>query len=101
MVKHIILWTLKDSLSEEEKIQIKKSIKEGLESLQGVVPGLIDIKVQIDGRLASSNADLMLDCTLESEEALKGYAVHPAHVAIANSRVRPFTAIRSCLDFKI
>lgn len=101
MVKHIILWTLKDSLSEEEKIQIKKSIKEGLESLQGVVPGLTDIKVQIDGRLASSNADLMLDCTLESEEALKGYAVHPAHVAIANSRVRPFTEIRSCLDFTI
>ena len=101
MVKHTILWTLKDSLSEEEKIQIKKSIKEGLESLQGVVPGLTDIKVQIDGRLSSSNADLMLECTLESEEALKGYAVHPAHVAIANSRVRPFTAIRSCLDFTI
>mgnify|MGYP002559151153 FL=1 len=101
MVKHIILWTLKDSLSEEEKIQIKKSIKEGLESLKGVIPGLIDINVQIDGRLASSNADLMLDCTLESEEALKGYAVHPAHVAIANSRVRPFTAIRSCLDYTI
>ena len=101
MVKHIILWTLKDSLSDEEKIQIKKSIKEGLESLKGVVPGLTDIKVQIDGRLASSNADLMLDCTLESEEALKGYAVHPAHVAIANSRVRPFTAIRSCLDYTI
>ena len=101
MVKHIILWTLKDSLSEEEKIQIKKSIKEGLESLQGVVPGLTDIKVQIDGRLSSSNADLMLECTLESEEALKGYAVHPAHVAIANSRVRTFTAIRSCLDFTI
>ena len=101
MVKHIILWTLKDSLSEEEKIQIKKSIKEGLESLQDVVPGLTDIKVQIDGRLSSSNADLMLECTLESEEALKGYAVHPAHVAIANSRVRPFTAIRSCLDFTI
>lgn len=101
MVKHIILWTLKDSLSEEEKIQIKKSIKEGLESLKGVVPGLTDIKVQIDGLLASSNADLMLDCTLESEEALKGYAVHPAHVAIANSRVRPFTAIRSCLDYTI
>lgn len=101
MVKHIILWTLKDSLSEEEEIQIKKSIKEGLESLKGVIPGLIDINVQIDGRLASSNADLMLDCTLESEEALKSYAVHPAHVAIANSRVRPFTAIRSCLDYTI
>lgn len=101
MVKHIILWTLKDTLSEEEKNSVKASIKEGLESLQGVVPGLIDVKVQIDGRLASSNADLMLDCTLESEEALKGYAVHPAHVAVANSCVRPFTAVRSCLDFTI
>lgn len=101
MVKHIILWTLKDGLSEEEKATIKASIKEGLESLLGVVPGLMDIKVQIDGRLASSNADLMLDCTLESEEALKGYAVHPAHVAVANSRVRPYTAVRSCLDFKL
>ena len=101
MVKHIILWTLKDGLSEEEKATIKVSIKEGLESLLGVVPGLVDIKVQIDGRLASSNADLMLDCTLESEEALKGYAVHPAHVAVANSRVRPYTAVRSCLDFKL
>lgn len=101
MVKHIILWTLKDGLSEEEKATIKASIKEGLESLLGVVPGLVDIKVQIDGRLASSNADIMLDCTLESEEALKGYAVHPAHVAVANSRVRPYTAIRSCLDFKL
>lgn len=101
MVKHIILWTLKDTLSEEEKVSVKASIKEGLESLKGVVPGLIDIKVQIDGRLASSNADLMLDCTLESEEALKSYAVHPAHVAVANSRVRPFTTVRSCLDFTI
>lgn len=92
---------MKDGLSEEEKATIKASIKEGLESLLGVVPGLVDIKVQIDGRLASSNADLMLDCTLESEEALKGYAVHPAHVAVANSKVRPYTAVRSCLDFKL
>lgn len=92
---------MKDGLSEEEKATIKASIKEGLESLLGVVPGLVDIKVQIDGRLASSNADLMLDCTLESEEALKGYAVHPAHVAVANGRVRPYTAVRSCLDFQL
>lgn len=101
MVKHIILWTLKDGLSEDEKSAIKAAIKEGLEGLLGVVPGLLDIKVQIDGRLSSSNADLMLDCTLESEDALKGYAVHPAHVAVANSKVRPYTAVRSCLDFKI
>ena len=98
MVKHIIIWTLKSELSEEEKVAVKAGIKEGLEDLVGKVPGLLDVKVQIDGRLDSSNADVMLDCTLESEEALKGYAVHPAHVEVANTKVRPFTAVRSCLD---
>ena len=101
MVKHIILWTLSSELSEEEKSSVKKGIKEGLEGLVGKVPGLIDVKVNIDGRLASSNADVMLDSMLESEEALKNYAVHPEHVAVANGKVRPYTVQRSCLDFEI
>ena len=101
MVKHIILWTLKPDLSEEEKANIKAGIKASLEELVGKVPGLIDVKVHIDGRLVSSNADVMLDSTLESEEALIEYALHPAHVAVANEKVRPYTVQRSCLDFEI
>ena len=100
MVKHVILWTLKDELSEEEKAKIKQGIKEGLEGLKGKVPGIVDIKVNING-LESSNADLMLDSTFESEDALKAYAVHPEHVAVADSKVRPYTKIRSCLDYEI
>lgn len=100
MVKHIILWTLKSELSEDEKIAIKAGIKEGLESLAGKVPGLIEVMVQTEGRLPSSNADVMLDCTLESPEALKAYAVHPAHLEVANTKVRPYTAVRSCLDYE-
>ena len=101
MVKHMILWTLNPALSEAEKQTVKADIKAGLEGLVGKVPGLIDAKVHIDGRLASSNADLLLDSTLESEEALKGYAVHPEHVTVANTKVRPYTVQRSCLDFEI
>ena len=101
MIKHIILWKLRSEMSASEKQEAAQAIKEGLESLQGQVPGLVDIHVQIDGRLESSNADIMLDSTLESEEALKGYAVHPAHVAVANGVVRPNTEIRTCLDFEI
>ena len=100
MVKHVIIWTLKDDISEEEKVQVKKNIKAGLEGLKGKIPGMIDIRVYIDG-LESSNADLMLDSTFEDEAALKNYAVHPAHVAVANGKVRPFTKIRSCLDFEM
>lgn len=100
MVKHIILWTLKE-MPEEEKNAVKKDIKEGLEALKDKIPGVVDIKVITEGRIASSNADLMLDSTFESLEALKGYSVHPEHVAVANGKVRPFTASRSCLDFEI
>ena len=35
MVKHIILWQLKEELSAEEKANIKKEIKSGLEALVG------------------------------------------------------------------
>ena len=101
MIKHIILWKLRSEMSASEKQEAAKAIKEGLESLQGQVPGLVDIHVQIDGRLDSSNADIMLDSTLVSEEALKGYAVHPAHVAVANGVVRPNTELRTCLDYEI
>ena len=99
MVKHVILWTLKD-MSAEETLRVKQGIKEGLEGLMGKIPGLLEIKVQTEG-LASSNADVMLDSTFETEESLKNYAVHPEHVAVADGRVRPFTATRSCMDFEV
>ena len=101
MVKHIILWKLREDLSAEEKVSGKAGIKAGLEGLQGVVPGLLSIRVQTDGVLPTSNADVMLDCTLESADALKGYAQHPAHVEVANTKVRPYTAVRTCLDFEV
>ncbi len=100
MVKHIILWKLREDLTEAEKESVKRGIKEGLEGLKGQVPGLLEIKVNIDGRLDSSNCDVMLDSTLESAEALKGYACHPAHVAVADGKVRPYTCLRTCLDFE-
>ena len=99
MVKHIILWQLKDELSVEEKQEVKKGIKEGLEGLAGKIPGLVEIKVQTEG-LASSNAEVMLDSTFEDEASLKGYAVHPEHIAVADGKVRPYTKTRMCLDFE-
>ena len=100
MVKHIILWTLKDSLSAEEKETAKAGIKAGLEGLAGQIPGLLEIRVQT-GRLPSSNADLMLDSTFVDAAALAGYSTHPLHVAVADGKVRPYTAQRVCLDLEV
>ncbi len=99
MVKHIILWQLKDELSEAEMLSVKSGIKAGLEGLQGKIPGLIEIKVETLG-LPSSNADVMLYSVFEDEASLKGYAVHPLHVAVADGKVRSYTKTRLCLDFE-
>ena len=101
MVKHIILWRLREDLTAEEKENVKKDIKAGLEGLAGRIPGLLDIKVNIDGRLETSNADVMLDSTFTDEAALRAYAVHPEHVAVADGKVRPYTCLRTCLDYEI
>ena len=60
---------------------------------------LIEMKVEINP-LSSSNVDVMLYSVLESEQALKGYAAHPEHVFVADTKVRPYTEVRSCIDFE-
>ena len=100
MVRHIIVWTLKDEYSDSEKAEIKAGIKAGLEGLLGKIPGLVEIKVYTEG-LESSSGDAMLDSIFESAEALKEYSSNPAHVEVATTKVRPFVKVRSSYDFVV
>lgn len=100
MVKHVILWKLKENVAGAEKEKVLREMKENLEALVGRVPGLARLEI-VTKPLTSSNADVMLDSDLESEEALKGYQSHPEHVAVANTYVRPFTEVRLCMDYKV
>ena len=100
MIRHVILWQLKDGYASDEKTRILENMKKNLEALPGVVPGLISLHVEIRP-LSSSNADAMLDSYLEDEKALEGYRVHPAHVAVADTCVRPYVKNRVCLDYAL
>ena len=51
-------------MTAEEKVEVKRGIKEGLEGLAGKVPGLLDIRVVADGRLESSNCETLKNCHL-------------------------------------
>ena len=99
MVKHVILWKLKEEITGEAKAKVLCDMKEHLEALVGTVPGLLRLEI-VTEPLASSNADVMLDSDLESEAALAGYQSHPEHVAVANTYVRPFTEVRLCMDYE-
>lgn len=100
MVKHIILWNIKNEYTHEQKVEIIQNIKRELEGLRGKIPGMLEIKVYTEG-FDSSNAELMLDSSFVDRDALKAYSVDPAHVAVADTFVRPFTSTRNCFDFEV
>ena len=87
-------------IPEEKKPELKAQIKEHLEGLVGVVPGLIKAEVVTD-LLPSSTRDLCLITELESAEALAAYAVNPNHVHVADTYVRPNVCDRVAMDFEV
>ncbi|MBQ6825084.1 MAG: Dabb family protein [Clostridia bacterium] len=96
MVKHIILWNLKKEFNTDE---IKNDMKQALEGLVGKIEGLLTLNVEINP-FSTSNTDVMLYSEFENEQALKNYAVHPKHVEVADTKVRPYTKVRTVFDFE-
>ena len=82
MVHHIVMWKFKPEIKEEQKAELKQAMKEHLTALVGKVPGLLTLEF-VDAPLSSSTHD----------------GSHPAHVAVADTYVRPYVTERACLDY--
>lgn len=98
MVHHIVMWKFKKEVREEEKEEIKTNMEKKLNALVGKVPGLLSMEF-ISSPFTSSTHDIALVSTLEKQEDISAYAVHPEHVAVADRYVRPFVTERACLDY--
>ena len=99
MVHHIVMWKFKPEIVEEQKPELKRAMKENLEGLVGKVPGLLTAEF-VEEPLPSSTHDMALVTTLEKAEDVAVYGSHPAHVAVADTYVRPFVTERACLDYE-
>ena len=73
MVKHIVMYNLKEGLDKEACVEKIRSL---LEPLVGKIPGLLHLEV----RRTYAGMDYALYSELESKEALAGYADHPLHL---------------------
>ena len=74
MIKHIVLYTLKKDVNKEEAVKI---IKNALEPLVGIVPGLKHLEIR---GAYQGGMDYALYSEFESKAALRDYATHPAHL---------------------
>ena len=48
MIRHIVFWKLKDTAEGKTKQENAEHIKKSLESLKGIIPGMIDAEVGIN-----------------------------------------------------
>jgi hypothetical protein len=98
MVRHIVAWNYADGFSTEENLRNAEIIKKELENLKGMIDGIVSLQVYVNP-VDTSDADILLDSTFESEEALKAYTIHPEHVRVGTNYVKPVVKNRRCIDF--
>jgi hypothetical protein len=100
MIRHIVMFQLKEFASPDEKQAKMEEIKYGLESLAGKIDVLRFIQVDFNVNPLET-WDLILTTELDSLADVQTYAKHPAHVAVSESLIAPVKADRACVDYEL
>lgn len=101
VVKHIVMWKVKEHPIYGTKEEVMQKIKVGLEGLKGQIEGLEEIEVGINFNASENAYDVVLNSLLTSKEALEGYQANPKHLAVANDLVRQVAISRVVVDYEI
>jgi len=97
MLKHIVMWQLKEDAAEKDLEKNAAQLKEKLESLSGEIPGLLKIEVAYD---LSVSSDVVLYSELESRKALAVYQSHAEHQAVI-PLVKALCTARRVVDYEV
>ena len=98
MVKHIVLFKLKETLSPDEKKDVMNRFKTAIEALPQHIDFVRHVFVGLNCNPAEK-WDICLESTFDTLDDVKAYAVHPAHVAAAGI-IKDAKADRACTDFE-
>lgn len=99
MVKHIVLFKLKDELSKNEKLTVMNDFKKAIEALPEKIMFIRKIEVGLNMNPAE-NWHIALYSEFDLLEDVKKYAVHPEHMA-AGKIIADAKDSRACVDYVI
>ncbi|WP_099332558.1 Dabb family protein [Actinomyces minihominis] len=101
MLRHVVMWKISaDKLgSNAVREDVAERLSAELRALVGVVPGIIDLQAGPNCMNDEENWDFGLVVDFEDEEALRNYAVHPAHLEVVK-QIRAVVSARVAVDFK-
>lgn len=97
MIRHIVMWRLKDRAEGRSKAENLAEMRSRLEALPGKVPGVRALNVSTEILVADPPADIVLYCEFDSRRDLDAYAAHPDHVAVVEF-IRKVVAERRVTD---
>ena len=100
MIRHIVIWKLKENANGNTKMQNAAMIKNKLEALAGRIPGIIKMEVGFDISGTEESGDIVLYSEFESKEALESYQVHPEHKAVMPF-VKEARSERRLVDYEV
>jgi len=83
MIKHIVMWKLKDFAEGADKVQNARRMKIDLEALKATIPQIKHIEVGVNYISSDAAYDVALYSEFESEKDLELYQKHPEHLRIA------------------
>lgn len=98
MVKHIVMWKLKDEIKQDGSEALVASLQERFKALLGVVPGLTEI--EFGANYNGGEYDIALYCAFQTRADQDAYQSNPAHLAVAET-LRASTCGRACVDYEI
>lgn len=95
MVKHIVMWKVKDKNDET-----LNKIKADLESLKDKITEIEKIEVGIDFNGSEAAYDVVLYSEFKNQEGLDTYQNHPEHIKVAQF-VKSVVSSRAVVDYEI
>lgn len=100
MIKHIVMWKLKDFAEGADRATNACKVKQLLDTCANLSPGTLKFEVALAQPGLEATYDVVLYSEFTTKEALDAYADHPTHQA-----VKPFIFAvrdsRQCMDYAI
>ena len=99
MVKHIVLFKLKDDVPAEEKLAVMTKFKEAIEALPAKISVIRKVEVGLNIN-PGETLNMGLFSEFDSLEDVRYYATHPEHVA-AGKILAETKESRACVDYEL
>lgn len=100
MIKHIVMWNIKEKAMGKTKEENIQEVKSMLENLKSHIDEIVELEVGINIENLTGSHDIVLYTTFRDESALEVYQKHPEHLEVGKF-IREVAIDRACVDYEV